>query len=279
MLPMLITLPGPGGGEHPAIDVEITQPHSESKAADPATTSALPSPTSIAVPQSAEIAPDDMPQQAAVPQAPSRTGIEALTPEPLAPAAVSALPLKLSPPEDLRQVILPPDDDTTASIMPVESEPTVETLDAAEESSAPAPAADAQERDRGPQPALVSADPTEATPLQQGSPAEAATDTETAKPAPVTDPAVPAAPAPRAARETKPQGQPHIRAQAKGETKPTPAIARKQRAAATAKRGHSRHVVRRRPAAPVDQGIMSLFTLKPTPSTVPTGRRPLANQQ
>ena len=73
MLPMLITLPGPGGDAPRAIDVEMLQPAPvlPKHAADPATTSALQAkPRDAAQPD--EVPPDDMPQQIATPVASSR---------------------------------------------------------------------------------------------------------------------------------------------------------------------------------------------------------------
>ena len=103
MLPMLITLPGPGSNAPPAIDVEVltTRSRFAEALADPATTSALPKveaspaeprteqarPEDAAKPATAqpiEVPPDDMPQQIASPDAPAPAGIDALTPEPLA---------------------------------------------------------------------------------------------------------------------------------------------------------------------------------------------------
>ncbi len=123
MLPMLITLPGPGSSAPPAIDVEVVQPSPilPKHLADPATTSALPKveaspaepaseparPEEAAKPATAqpgpiEVPPDDMPQQIASPVAPAPAGIDALTPEPLAPTLVTSPALAPPPPEEVK---------------------------------------------------------------------------------------------------------------------------------------------------------------------------------
>ena len=125
MLPMLITLPGPGGGSPPAIDVEVLQPAPvlPKHATDPVTTSALPKveappveprteqtkpedAAKHATAQPIEVPPDDMPQQIASPVAPAPTGIDALTPEPLAPTLMTSPALAPPPPEEVKQVTL-----------------------------------------------------------------------------------------------------------------------------------------------------------------------------
>ena len=127
MLPMLITLPGPGSSAPPAIDVEVVRPSPilPKHLADPATTSALPkveappaefasepagreeaAKPATAQPGPIEVPPDDMPQQIASPVAPAPTGIDALTPEPLAPTLMTSPALAPPPPEEVKQVTL-----------------------------------------------------------------------------------------------------------------------------------------------------------------------------
>ena len=71
-----------------------------------------------------------MPQQIASPDAPAPSGIDALTPEPLAPTLVTSPALAPPPPEEVKQVTLEPDITTTSSIVPVATNPEVENLGA-----------------------------------------------------------------------------------------------------------------------------------------------------
>jgi hypothetical protein len=191
MLPMLITLPGPGGGSPPAIDVEVLQPAPvlPKHATDPVTTSALPKveappveprteqtkpedAAKHATAQPIEVPPDDMPQQIATPVAPlpARAGIDALTPEPLAAAMVNAPALEPQAPEEVKQVALEPDITTTSSILPVATNPEAENLGEAEaeiEASAP-PVSETPQPKPESQPEMVRADPGEETPPQEG---------------------------------------------------------------------------------------------------------------
>ena len=159
MLPMLITLPGPGSSAPPAIDVEVVQPSPvlPKHLGDPATTAALPkveaapaeavseparreeaAKPATAQPSPIEVPPDDMPQQIASPVAPAPTGIDALTPEPLAPTLMTSPALAPPPPEEVKQVTLEPDITTTSSIVPLATNPKVENLgETSTEASAP----------------------------------------------------------------------------------------------------------------------------------------------
>ena len=183
------------------IDVEVLQsaPGARPKpVADPATTSALPTPDvaphgeaeaakpALAQPSPSEVPPDDMPQQVAAPDIPARIGIDALTPEPLAPTMVMAPALAPSAPEEVRQVQLVSDPATTSSVVPVETSPESEELGEAAEipSTAPAPAmSEKPEPEPKSQPEVARADPKEETPVQ-ASPAEGFTEAET-PPAPL----------------------------------------------------------------------------------------------
>ena len=197
LLPMLITLPGPGSNAPPAIDVEVLKPAAvlPKHAADPATTSALPRveaspaeprteqarPEDAARPATAqpiEVPPDDMPQQTASPDAPAPSGIHALTPEPLMPTLMTSQALAPPPPEEVKQVTLEPDITTTSSIVPVATNPEAETLGEAEaEASAPPAPPLGETPEPKPEPEVVRANPNEETP-QQGAPEEDAAEAE-----------------------------------------------------------------------------------------------------
>lgn len=295
MLPMLITLPGPGSNAPPAIDVEVLQPAPAlpKHAADPVTTSALPKveaspseprteqakPEDAARPATAqpiEVPPDDMPQQIASPDAPAPAGIDALTPEPLVPTLVTSPALAQPPLEEVKQVTLEPDITTTSSILPVATNPEAESLGGADaeaetEASAP-PVSDTPEPKPEPQPEIVRADPKEETPSQEA-PEEDAAEAETpAAPPPVAKP-MGGKPAPQA----KPKAETPAKAKAK-----TNSEAAKKRQAVTAKRTapQSRRVVKGRPQTPTNQGIMSFFgsALKPPAGVNASARRPVVRQ-
>ena len=290
MLPMLITLPGPGDSAPPAIDVEVLQPAPvlPKHAADPVTTSALPKveaspawsrseqakPEDAAKPATSrpiEVPPDDMPQQIATPSAPGPSGIDALTPEPLVPTLVTSPALAPPPPEELKQVTLEPDTTTTSSILPVATNREAESLGEAdaEANTHPAPpVSDAPQPKPEPQPEVIRADPTEKTP-PQAAPGEDAVEAETpSAPAPVAKPMADKKPAPRKAPKTE--------AAAKVKAKTEPAAAK------TAKRTAPQRgcIVRGRPQTPANQGIMSFFgsALKPPSGVNASARRPVLRQ-
>jgi ribonuclease E len=296
MLPMLITLPGPGGGSPPAIDVEVLQPAPvlPKHATDPVTTSALPKveappveprteqtkPEDAAKPATAEpneVPPDDMPQQIATPVAPlpAQAGIDALTPEPLAAAMVNAPALEPQAPEEVKQVALEPDITTTSSILPVATNPEAENLGEAEaeiEASAP-PVSETLQPKPESQPEMVRADPGEETPPQAAI-EEDAVEAET--PA-----AAPPVARPAAGKKPSPQTKPKAEVSAKAKAKTEPAAAKK-RQTATAKRiaPQRSRVVRGRPQTPMNQGIMSFFgsALKPPAGVNASARRPVIRQ-
>jgi hypothetical protein len=295
---MLITLPGPGASLPPAIDVEVVRPATvlPKPVADPATTSALPKledqsaqPRSeplvreeAAKPAAAqsspvEVPPDDMPQQVSAPDTPAPAGIDALTPEPLSPILVMAPTLAPPAPEEVRQVHVEPDVATTSSTVPVEMNPAAErTGETVNERTAPPPPPTVSreaEPTTEPQPEVARANPKEETP-EPASPAEGLNETEPTPPV-----AKPAAP-----RKAAPQAAPKAKAPSKGSVKAEPASAKKRpvatakRPVATAKRPapQTPRVVRR-PQTSIDQGIMSLFSLKP-PAGTAAKRRPVVRQ-
>lgn len=290
MLPMLITLPGPGGDAPPAIDVEMLQPAAvpPNHAADPATTSALPkleaSParprTDQPKPQDSarpiEVPPDDTPQQIASPAAPEPSGIDALTPEPLAAAMVKAPALEPQAPEEVRQVTVEPDVATTSSIVPLATTPEAENLgEAPAELNAPlvSPLSGTPKPKTEPQPEIVRADPTEETP-PQAAPEEDAAEAETPAAAP---------PVARPASGKKPaaQAKPKPEVSAKAKSKTEPAAPRKHQAVTVNRSAASRsRVVGRRPQTPASQGIMSFFgsALKPPAGVNASARRPVIRQ-
>ena len=275
MLPMLITLPGPGSSAPPAIDVEVVQPSPilPKHLADPATTSAQPKVEAppaepASEPARPEVAkqataqpPDDMPQQIASPVAPAPAGIDALTPEPLAPTLVTSPAFPPPPPEEVKQVTLEPDITTTSSIVPRATSFEVKNLreTPTEASVLPAPRISETPKPE-PQPEVVRADPKEETP-PQAVPADDAAEAET--------PAVPT-PAPKA----------DVRAKAK--SKPEPAAAKKS-PVVTAKRSapQTHRVVRGRPQTPMSQSIMSFFgsARKPPAGANASARRPVVQSQ
>jgi hypothetical protein len=291
---MLITLPGPGGGAPPAIDVEVLQPPPvlPKHASDPATTSALPkveaSPaeprteqarpegsTKPATAQPIEVPPDDTPQQIAPPVAPSPAGIDALTPEPLAAAMVNAPALEPQAPEEVKQVTPEPDITTTSSILPVATNPEAENLGEAEaeiEVSTP-PVGETPKPKPESQPEMIHADPGEETP-QQAAPEEDPDEAETpAAPPPVARPVAGKKPAP----QTKPKAE--ASAKVKAKTEP---VAAKKRQTVTVKRTAPQRsrVVRGWPQTPANQGIMSFFgsALKPPAGVNASARRPVVRQ-
>ena len=290
MLPMLITLPGPGSSAPPAIDVEVVQPSPvlPKHFADPATTSALPKVEAApaeAVSEPAgreeaaspiEVPPDGMPQQIASPVAPAPTGIDALTPEPLAPTLMTSPALAPPPPEEVKQVTLEPDITTTSSIVPLATNPEVENLgETSTEASAPPapPISETPQPKPEPQPEVVRADPKEETP--QAAPAEDAAEAEApAAPPPVAKPVAGKKPAPQAA----PKAEASAKAKAKTET-----TAAKKRPVVTAKRPapQTRRVVRGRPQTPMSQSIMSFFgsARKPPAGANASARRPVVQSQ
>jgi hypothetical protein len=268
---MLITLPGPGGSAPPAIDVEVLQPAPvlPKHLADPATTSALPK-VEDRQPSAIEVAPDDMPQQIANPDASAPAGIDALTPEPLAPTLVMAPALAPPVPEEVKQVTAEPDAATTFSIVPVATNPEAEEL--GEPDAAPGATAPSETVEPEPQPEIARADPKEETP-PQGAPEEDAAEAETpAAPRPVAKPV--------AGKKPAPQATPKAEASAKAKAKPEPAVAKK-RPTATAKRTgpQARRVVKGRPQT-TTQGIMSFFgsALKPPAGANASARRPVVRQ-
>ncbi len=296
MLPMLITLPGPGGGSPPAIDVEVLQPAPvlPKHATDPVTTSALPKveappveprteqtkpedAAKHATAQPIEVPPDDMPQQVVSPDAPAPSGIDAVTPEPLVPTLMTSQALAPPPPEEVKQVTLEPDITTTSSIVPVATNPEAETLGEAEaetEASAPPapPLGETPELKPEPQPEVVRVDPNEETP-QPGGPEEDAAEAEIQ--------AAPTVAKPEAGKKPAPQTKPKAEASAKAKAKTEPAAAKK-RQAVTAKRTapQASRVVRGRPQTPTNQGIMSFFgsALKPPAGANVSARRPVVRQ-
>ena len=210
MLPMLITLPGPGGSAPPAIDVELLQPAPSialPSITDPATTSALPkvneAPATAKVePSSAEVPPDDMPQQIAPPAASSPLA-NLPAAEPLPATLVMSPALEPRAPEEVRQVAVEFDADTTSSILPVAMDPATETLSemAAEPSAPPAPVSEKPEPAPEPQPDIARADPKEETP-PQAAPAEEPIEAEAPTSPPVAEPVTPKKPAsPATARQ------------------------------------------------------------------------------
>ncbi|HEU0017804.1 MAG TPA: hypothetical protein VFQ31_05545 [Methyloceanibacter sp.] len=295
MLPMLITLPGPGGSAPP--DVEVLQPAAvlPKHVADPSTTSALPEvegpradhgsepakPENVAKPATAqpspiEVPPDDMPQQVAAPDAPAPVVIDALTPEPLSPTIVMAPALALPPPpEEVKQVMLEPDV-TTSSIVPLAPSPAAEKLGEADEApSVPAPNETAEPQPQ-PQPDFARADPNEETPGEVSPPEDSAeAETPAAPPAPGAEPAASKKPAQASPKQKAPS-------KAKAPAKADPAAAKK-RAAATAKRTapQARRVVRARPQTPLNQGIMSIFggPRRPQAGAAASARRPVVQGQ
>lgn len=292
MLPMLITLPGPGGGSPPAIEVEVLQPAAvlPKHAADPATTSALPrvdaspaeqakpeNPTKPATAQTIEVPPDDMPQQLASPDAPSPlpAGIDAFTPEPLAATMVKAPALEPQAPEEVKQVAREPDITTTSSILPVAISPEAENLGEAEaeiEASAP-PASETPQPKPESQPEMVHADPTVETPphaAPQEDPAEAERPTA---PPPVAKPA--------AGKQPVQEKTPKAETSAKTKPKTEPAVAKKRQTQTSKRPAPQRsRVVRGRPQTPTTQGIMSFFgsALKPPAGVNASARRPEMRQ-
>ena len=289
MLPMLITLPGPGSNAPPAVDVEVVRPASvlPKHPADPLTTSALPkmdaSPaeprTEQAKPQDAaepiEVPPDDMPQQIASPDAAAPAGIDALTPEPLAAAMVKAPALEPQAPEEVEQVRVEPDAATTAAIVPVAPTPEAESLGEAPAEASPPPApplSDTALPKLESQPEVVRADPDEETP-PQSAPEEEAAEAE--------PPAAPSLVKPAAGKKPTPQAKPKTEVSAKAKAKTEPAVGKK-RQAVTAKRAvpQRSRVVRGQPQTPTNQGIMSFFgsALKPPAGVNASARRPVVRQ-
>jgi hypothetical protein len=287
---MLITLPGPGSDAPPAIDVEMLQPAPvlPKHAADPATTSALPkveaspaeSRTEQAKPedtaQPIEVPPDDTPQQIASPDAPAPSGIDALTPEPLAATMVKAPALEPQAPEEVKQVRVEPDAATASSIVPLATNPEAEDLgEAPTELNAPlvSPFGETPRPKPEPQPEVVRADPTEETP-PQAAPEEDAAETETQS-------APAAAARPVSGKKPAQQKAPKAETSAKAKAKTEPAAAKK-RQAATAKRiaPQRSRLLGRRPQTPATQGIMSFFgsALKPPAGINASARRPVVRQ-
>jgi hypothetical protein len=289
MLPMLITLPGPGSSAPPAIDVEVVQPSPilPKHLADPATTSAQPKVEAppaepASEPARPEVAkqataqpPDDMPQQIASPVAPAPAGIDALTPEPLAPTLVTSPAFPPPPPEEVKQVTLEPDITTTSSIVPRATSFEVKNLRETPTEASVLPAPPISETPKPePQPEVVRADPKEETP-PQAVPADDAAEAETpAVPTPVAKPVAGKKPAPQAA--------PKADARAKAKSKPEPAAAKKS-PVVTAKRSapQTHRVVRGRPQTPMSQSIMSFFgsARKPPAGANASARRPVVQSQ
>jgi hypothetical protein len=288
MLPMLITLPGPGSNAPPAIDVEMLQPAPvlPKHAADPATTSALPkveaspaqSHTEHAKPektaQPIEVPPDDMPQQIASPDASAPAGIDALTPKPLAATMVKAPALEPQEPEEVKQVRVEPDAATTSSIVPVATNPDAENLGGTPTEASPPPSTPLSEIPQlkpEPRPEIVRADPSEETP-PQAAPEEDAAEAETPAARPIAKPVSGKKPAP----QTKPKAEISTKAKAKTE----PAAAKKRQAVTAKRTAPQRRVVRGRPQTPINQGIMSFFgsALKPPAGVNASARRPEVRQ-
>ena len=133
MLPMLITLPGPGGNPPPAIDVEVVPPGAERSGedhADPATTAALP-----------EVKEAPAHEPAPIEAAPPAPDVEA-APEPVKPDSVSApsaahpSPVELAPAEAPDRTVEPAKQEAS----PVEEAPDDTPQQVSPESSAPAEA-------------------------------------------------------------------------------------------------------------------------------------------
>jgi hypothetical protein len=273
---MLITLPEPGGDAPRAIDVEMLQPAPvlPKHAADPATTSALQAKPRDAA-QRNEVPPDDMPQQVATPVAPAAPGLDALNPEPLAATMVNAPALEPQAPEELKQVTVEPDAATTASIVPLATNPDAETLGESTEVSPPPepPLSETPKPKTESQPEMVRADPGEETPPQAAL-EEDAVEGET--PA-----AAPPDAQPVAGNKPSPQAKPKAEASAKAKAKTEP-VAAKKRQTVTAKRPAPQRsrVVRGRPQTPMNQGIMSFFgsALKPPAGVNASARRPVVRQ-
>ena len=217
-----------------------------------------------------------MPQQIASPVAPAPSGIDALTPEPLAPTLMTSPALAPPPPEEVKQVTLEPDITTTSSIVPLATNPEVENLgETSTEASAPPapPISETPQPKPEPEPEVVRADPKEETP-QQAAPAEDAAEAEV--------PAAPPVAKPVAGKKPAPQAEPKAEASAKAKAKTEPAAAKK-RQAVTAKRTapQTRRVVRGRPQTPISQSIMSFFgsALKPPAGANASARRPVVQSQ
>jgi hypothetical protein len=286
MLPMLITLPGPGASLPPVIDVEVVQPTAvrPKPVTDPATTSALPkledpsakprseplvleeaAKPATAQPSPVEVPPDDMPQQVAAPDTPALAGIDALTPEPLSPILVMAPTLAPPAPEEVKLVQLEPDPATTSSIVPVEMNPAVEGTGEVDGRTAPPPSTVSREAEPAtePQPEIARADPKEEA-REQALPAE--------------DEAEPTPPKPAAPRKAAAKSAPKPKATAKAASKPSPDAAKKRQAATVKQVAQPTRRVVRRPQTSINQGIMSLFSLKP-PAGTAAARRPAVQHQ
>jgi len=296
MLPMLITLPGPGGNAPPAIEVEElpSAPKAAVKPeADPATTSALPvmkeapahEPAPIEAAPSApdiEAAPEPVkPGSAPAPSAAHPSPVESAPLESpdrtVEPAKLEASPVEEAPDDTPQQVspdlsapaevkALPPEPDAAAapSPQPVESKSLGddnhdESGPANEEPNASA----ASPVDGAPdaQPEVVHAEPAppEAkSPEESPATAEKPSGPEVARTEPKAETPAPASPANIAvpAKKPEPRAEPKVKAHAKA----APA-AMKKRPNAAAKRAspQTRRVVGTRPQTPANQGILSLF--------------------
>jgi nicotinate-nucleotide--dimethylbenzimidazole phosphoribosyltransferase len=296
MLPMLITLPGPGGNAPQPIAVEVvpSAPKAAVKPeADPATTSALPV---------TKEAPAHEP--APIEVAPSVPDVEA-APEPvkpdsaLAPAVAHPSPVELAPAEAPDRTVEPAKleaspveeapDDTPQQVSPESSAPTEVKALTPEAEAVPTPspqpveskslgdeghdesgaateepnASAASPVDGAPaaQPEAVHAEP---APTQANRPevspamAEKPSGPEVARTEPKAETPAPASPATVAVpvKKPEPRAEPKVKAPAKAEPAAT-----KKRTTATAKRAspQTRRVVGTRPQTPANQGILSLF--------------------
>ncbi|HSB59181.1 MAG TPA: hypothetical protein VLD66_06220 [Methyloceanibacter sp.] len=294
MLPMLITLPGPGSNAPPAIEVEVlhSAPSAAAKPeADPATTSALPlvkeapalKPAPIELAPSAAdveaapepVKPDSTPAPSVAESNPAEVVPTKIEEQTLEPAKPEASPIEQAPddtPQQLSpevssptQVLVSPEPEAVATPSPAPPAP-VETKTPGDDSNAATAEPDAPvDETPSVQPDVVRSEPAqpEAKSLDE-SPAEAEEPSapEVARTEPKAETPAPAPPAKISvpAKKPEPRAEPKVKASAKAEPAAT-----KKRPIATAKRAspQTRRVVRTRPQTAVNQGILSLFSFRP----------------
>lgn len=297
MLPMLITLPGPGGNPPPAIDVEVLHPvpsAPEKTIADPATTAALPEvkeapapslPAPIAAPP-LEPQPDAKAEPAKLDEmsAPSEASPVDVAP-PTAAEAVELVKSEPTPveaaPDDMPQQVATPEATAPTEVnevtapgpgvkeeAPPQPEVKEEVAPEPEVVATPSPSPPKAESrtdvthdaaEAAKEPSAPSTPEASETPAPRPEVARVEPKAETLEPAKV-ETTAPSEPAPKV--EAAPHKKPASKAEAKVKTpakaEPT---ASKQRTVATAKRGapQTRRVVRSRAQTQANQGSRPLF--------------------
>ncbi|MGB0057336.1 MAG: hypothetical protein WBQ20_11395 [Methyloceanibacter sp.] len=297
MLPMLITLPGPGGNPPPAIDVEVLHPvpsAPEKTIADPATTAALPEvkeapapslPAPIAAPL-LEPQPDAKAEPAKLDEmsAPSEASPVDVAP-PTAAEAVELVKSEPTPveaaPDDMPQQVATPEATAPTEVnevtapgpgvkeeAPPQPEVKEEVAPEPEVVATPSPSPPKAESrtdvthdaaEAAKEPSAPSTPEASETPAPRPEVARVEPKAETLEPAKV-ETTAPSEPAPKV--EAAPHKKPASKAEAKVKTpakaEPT---ASKQRTVATAKRGapQTRRVVRSRAQTQANQGSRPLF--------------------